>query len=272
MKSAVLRGREHDHLGAVDVVAEGPVAIANSRGGAPKSYLHTDPNEDTAGFFRGTGGALLVVADGHSGFEAAEVAVEHLLAHPAPQWTGDDASFLTGWGRHALAALCDANLDILREKAQGLHLDSETTLVATLVRPETGDLFYACVGDSHLFVVGAEGSVHELGSRIGRPTPFLGTREETPESLHTRCQLGRHDLAGVRAVVCVTDGLSEQGIGVKDPAAAVAAAVQGAGREPADLRAPALARAVCERACGSHREKRAGDNVAAAVAWLADAR
>ncbi|MCP3986810.1 MAG: protein phosphatase 2C family protein [bacterium] len=267
MTSAVLRGREHTHIGAVDVVAEGLIAIANSRGGAPKNYLYTDPNEDVAGFFRGPGGALLAVADGHSGFEASEVVVEHLLTHPAPQWTDASADFHTGWSRHALAALCDANLDILRERTQGLNLESETTLVATLIRPETRDLLYACVGDSHLFVAG-RGGVHELGARPGRPTPFLGARKESPDTLHTRCQLGRHDLTDALAVVCVTDGLSERGIGVEDPASAIGEAVAAAAEQPAEVRAMHLARDVCERACEAHRSHSAGDNVAAAVAWV----
>ena len=268
MTSAIPRGREHTHLDAVDVIAEGLVAIANSRGGAPKNYLHTDPNEDVAGFFTGPGGSLLVVADGHSGFEASEVVVEHLLAHPAPQWTDVAADFRTGWSRHALAALCDANLDILRERAQGMNLDSETTLVATLVRPESRDLLYACVGDSHLFVAGP-GGVHQLGARPGMPTPFLGSRKESPETLHTRCQLGRHDLVDCLAVVCITDGLSEEGIGVEDPAAAIAEAVATAAGLPAEMRALGLARNICERACAAHRAHRAGDNVAAAVLWIA---
>lgn len=268
MTSAVLRGREHIHLDVVDVIAEGHVAVANSRGGALKNYQYTDPNEDVAGFFTGPGGTFLVVADGHFGFEASEVVVEHLLAHPAPQWTDPDADFHTGWSRHALAALCDANLDILRERAQGLNLESETTVVATLIRPECGDLLYACVGDSHLFVAG-RGGVHELGARPGMPTPFLGARKETPDTLHTRCQLGRHDLAGAQAVVCITDGLSEQGIGVEDPAWAVGEAVAAAAELPLEMRALGLARDICERACAAHRTHRAGDNVAAAVLWIA---
>lgn len=267
MTSAVLRGREHTRIGVVDVVAEGPIAIANSRGGAPKSYLHTDPNEDVAGFLQGSGGTFLVVADGHSGFEASEVIVEHLLAFPAPQWTEAGADFHTGWSRHALAALCDANLDILRERSEGLHLESETTLAATLVRPDSHDLLYACVGDSHLFVA-TRGGVHELGARPGRPTHFLGSRKETPDTLHTRCQLGRHDLTEALAVVCVTDGLSEQGIGVEDPAWAIGEAVSAAADRPAEVRALGLARDICERACDAHRSQRAGDNVAAAVAWV----
>ncbi|MDX1648907.1 MAG: hypothetical protein R3263_03550, partial [Myxococcota bacterium] len=69
MRSAILRGRDHHHLGAVDVVSEGPAAAAISMGGAPKSYAHTDPNEDAAAFALGASGRLVAVADGHRGFE-----------------------------------------------------------------------------------------------------------------------------------------------------------------------------------------------------------
>ena len=58
MRSAILCGREHARLGAIDLIAEGPVAIAISLGGASKVYPHTDPNEDAA---------LFAVADGGGG-------------------------------------------------------------------------------------------------------------------------------------------------------------------------------------------------------------
>ena len=88
MRSALLRGRDHTRLGITAAVAEGRAAIALSRGGAPKSYRYRDPNEDVALFAEGEGGILLAVADGHGGCDAAETAVEKLLASFAPAWTG----------------------------------------------------------------------------------------------------------------------------------------------------------------------------------------
>ncbi len=79
VKSALLRGRDHTRLGAIEVVAEGVLAIALSVGGFRKSYRHTDPNEDAAAFACGEGGLVVAVADGHGGAVASEAALERLL-------------------------------------------------------------------------------------------------------------------------------------------------------------------------------------------------
>ena len=268
MRSAVLRGREHTDLGAIAAVAEDGVAIALSRGGAPKTYGHTDPNEDAAAFAIGAAGSLLAVADGHSGFEAAEVAVEHLVHHPAPQWTGEEELGPEAFHRQAVAALCDANAEILRERVQGMNLLSETTLAAAVIRPDQRQLSYLCMGDSHLFVAARDGTVQELGVWEGRGTPFLGQPDETPERLGETTRVGCRPLADLRAVVCVTDGLSEVGVGVPDPPATIAELVLAYTREPPELRPLRLAREICERANAAHGQGRSGDNVAVAVAWL----
>src|SRR3972149_99852 len=75
MRSGLLHGREHTKIGAVAALAEGRCAIALSRGGYAKGYVHRDPNEDAAAFAFGAEGMLLAVADGHGGHEAAGVAV-----------------------------------------------------------------------------------------------------------------------------------------------------------------------------------------------------
>ena len=46
MRTATLIGRDHHVIGALAAVAEGPAAITLSRGGARKTYEHTEPNED----------------------------------------------------------------------------------------------------------------------------------------------------------------------------------------------------------------------------------
>ena len=79
---------------------------------------------------------------------------------------------------------------------------------------------------------------------------------------------GVQSLAGTRAVVLVTDGLSEQGIGVAVPEDAVAECAEAAARGKPELQPLAVARGVVERALAEHRRHRSGDNVAAAVAWL----
>ena len=66
----------------------------------------------------------------------------------------------------------------------------------------------------------------------------------------------------------VTDGLSEQGIGVAVPEDAVAESLTAAESKPFDLRPLETARGLVERALAAHVRHRAGDNVAAAAVWL----
>lgn len=271
MRSAFLRGREHLDLGAVDTLAEGPAAIAISAGGARKVYAHTDPNEDAVAFALGRAGALLAVADGHRGFEASEVLLEHLLAHPAPQWTEPGGVNPASWTRHALAVLCDANAEILRERLDSEHGGSRTTLALALVLPEQGWLLAASIGDSHVFLVDATG-VRELTRPREGPLYFLGHGEESLESLAAKCRVEALPLVAARAVVLASDGLSEQHVGVADPAAAVAEAIERGRSAPPALCAREAARALLETAVAAHRRNPSGDNAAAAVLWLEDAR
>jgi len=266
VRSALLRGREHPWLDAVDAVAEAHAAIALSRGGARKRYPHTEPNEDAAGFALGAEGAFVAVADGHGGFEGSEVTLEHLLGGPAAQWTeAPGALDADGFRRQALAALLDANDAVHRER--GGRVARTTVSFAVLLRAPLR-LLHAAVGDSHLFVAGAAG-VREVAP-AAQPVGFLGMASESVEALAPVVRIGEEPLAGVRAVVLVTDGLSEKGVGVADPAAAVAEAVRHAERAPAGSRALEVARDLAESALAAQRRQRSGDNVAVAVLWLGD--
>lgn len=267
MRSALLRGREHAALGVHGAVAEERVAIAISRGGWTKQYAYVDPNEDAVAFALGARATLLAVADGHSGFEAAEVALEHLLEHPAPHWTenaGPPAS-PEAWRRHALAALADAAVQIGGERREGSR--SRTTLTLALAVPSAGTCYYAAIGDSHLFAAYA-GEAREVAP-AERAGAFLGDPAVT-EKLAEYARLGVFPLTGVRALVLTSDGLSEEGIGLADPAAAVHAARLAVAGEPPALRPIALARALCDAACASHRAHHSGDNIACAVVELED--
>jgi len=255
-------------LGALELVAEGPAAIALSRGGALKRYAHTDPNEDCAAFALGRHGLLLAVADGHTGFEASELVVEHLLANPAPQWTDDpSAPDAKSWPRHALATLCDANEEILAERS-GRAAGASTTLCVALVLREQGLLLHAAIGDSHLFLVQRDRAL-DLAGAVAPPS-FLGDSPASPRELAPRMSVGAEALDEARAVVLVTDGLSERGIGVSDPAGTVIAAASQAEATNLELRPASLARQVCERALAAQRRNRAGDNIGVAAAWLAN--
>lgn len=268
MRAALLRGREHETLGAVDAEAEGPAALAISRGGHEKSYAHLDPNEDAAAFALGAEGWLAAVADGHRGFEAAEAALEHLLEHPAPQWTAPGGVDRESWTRHALAALCDANAQVRRERRDA-DWGARTTLALALVLPAQGALGWAAIGDSHCFRVDAERAVDLVGGGPATPSPFfLGQAEESSDSLAKKCRIGWEPIGGARAVVLATDGLSETGVGLAEPAAAVAEAVVCARDAPAERRPIEAARGVAERAVAAQRRHRSGDNVAVAVLWL----
>jgi len=267
MRSALLRGREHTRLGVTAAVAEGRAAIALSRGGAPKSYRYRDPNEDAALFVEAEGGILLAVADGHGGCDASETALEKLLATYAPAWTARTASGLREtWGNLAFAALGALNAAILERVALGGTPTARTTIALALLRPADDLLAFASFGDSHVFQLAA-GEVLELGHERERRTCYLGFASETAESLVDKTVAGAQSLSGTRAIVLVTDGLSEQGIGVAVPEDAVAECAEAAGRGKPELQPLAVARGVVERALAEHRRHRSGDNVAAAVAW-----
>jgi hypothetical protein len=266
MRSAALRGREHPHLGAVSTIAEGPVAIAISRGGAAKVYPHKDPNEDAAGFATTRWGALLAVADGHAGCEAAEAVLERLLERHAPRWLeGASPGLAERWVEEAPEVLLDLNQAIVALIARRATEGARTTCSLALARPEDDLLAWLAIGDSLVFAIDAKGA-RELGAVGPERVAFLGSPAEDRASLADRSRAGTETLSGVEALVLATDGLSENGIGVEVPASAVAAAWEAGGRDPHAGRALAAARGLAECALASHERRRSGDNIATAVA------
>lgn len=274
IRTAFLRGRDHHRLGSLELIAEGPVAIALSRGGARKTYSHTDPNEDCSAFALGAGGQLVVAADGHHGELGSEAAVQTILEEFADSWTAASAPAMatdgTAWREQAFEALLRVNRAILEVAGQSQLPPAPTTFVLALLRPAEDLLLHLSVGDSHLFAV-EQGSVIDLGGRDPqwRFTPFLGYEQASRELLETYAQVGQRRIGDLRAVVLATDGLSEPGIGVADPARAVhdqAARVEV--EAPPDRRAVDLCRGVLETALHAHRRQRAGDNMACSVVWL----
>ena len=225
-----------------------------------KTYTHTDPNEDAVFFAVGNAGILAAVADAHGGFEASEVVLEHLLAHPAPQWVEPGGVTPTSWDRHAIAAICDANGEILQERLETEMGKSRTTLSLALVLPETNLLLYACIGDSHLFRVrpGAVADLAEVEAGMGEDF-FLGHGRETPESLADKCRIGVEPLEDTIALVIVSDGLSEHKIGVVDPGAVVRESVENARKAAPGLRPLEASRSIIEAALAAHRKNASGD-------------
>jgi hypothetical protein len=263
VNAVLLRGQAHLALGAIGEGGEDDVAAAITRGGAPKPYEHTDPNEDAALAVRGPQGALVAVADGHYGYRGAECALESLLA-VAGEWVEGPGRSADGWYQAALAALVDANGAVLAE--QGGSARARSTLSFALARPQDDLLVHAALGDSHLFVVDAI-----VAAEIPRPRKalFLGAGPLRASAAEKLARIGVQALDRPLAIVAATDGLSEHAIGVDDPAGAVHAAVAEALLEAPGRRALAAARAIVVAALAAHRANGAGDNTASAVAWLA---
>jgi serine/threonine protein phosphatase PrpC len=263
MRTGLLRGRDHTLLGGVAVLAEGRVAIALSRGGAAKTYRHRDVNEDAALFAWSEHAQLLAVADGHWGSEGAALALDRIVTQHAPRWLGASAEGLAAhWPDEGPALAVDLGLALVRERV------GRTTLSLCLVRPAEGWLLGLAVGDSHLFHVG-DGAVRELCARDASDrTVFLGDSgleaAEVAAASRTACEPAP---AG-GALLLATDGLSEPGIGVEDPAAAAAESAAAAANARAELRPLEAARRLAEIALAAHRRQQSGDNVAVACAWL----
>src|SRR5262245_26799344 len=262
MRFALLRGREHTKLGAVAALAEGSCAVALSRGGFAKGYQHRDANEDAVAFGLGPGGALLAVADGHGGHEAAELAVSLLLEGFGEAWTGA-GSLAPRWERAAGDALARIHAEIVGRGATGGNADARTTLALAVVRPGEDLLAFAAVGDSHVFVADDECAI-DVAAPEGSPA-YLGTPSLEPGELAARSVVGARPLAEARALALATDGLSEHGIGVPAPDLAVMEALGRAARSRRELWPLEAARSLVECALASHRRNRPGDNGAAAA-------
>lgn len=272
MQTAFLRGRDHPRIGRLSLEGLGPAAAALSRGGARKTYSHTDPNEDCVAFAVGAGGQLAIAADGHHGELGSEAAVEVILDEFAGAWTAATPPTRDeeGWREQAIDALFRANHAILEIAGRNQLPPAPTTFVLALLRPEDDLMLHLSVGDSHLFAVDRGGAV-DLGGRDPdwKFTPFLGYEEVRRDLLDQYATIGVRDLAELRAVVLATDGLSEPGIGVPDPASAVLGSVARAELDASpDRRAVDACRGVVETAMRAHRRQRAGDNMACSVVWV----
>ncbi|NQZ95458.1 MAG: protein phosphatase 2C domain-containing protein [Myxococcales bacterium] len=268
MRSGLLNGREHTLVGGFTAIAEGPTAVALSIGGAKKQYSHKDPNEDAAAFADGPGGTLIAVADGHGGYQAAEIAISELLRVAAPMWTGSGSLNLRpNWHSEACGVLFDLNTAILEAALKGAPNGARTTLAMILVRPDDGLLAYLSIGDSHIFHVGAT-EVVDLAFERRKQSFYLGSPSETQQTLEERCVAGCEDLAETRAIVLATDGFTEVEIGVDHPEAAIIDSYRRAAQAKPDLRPLHAARSVMDLALASHRQHRSGDNIACGVLWM----
>lgn len=261
MKTALLFGRSQLAFGEIGEQGFDAGAVALSRGGAPKPYAHTDPNEDAVLAARGERGALVAVADGHWGARAAEIAIEVLRDQFLGDWLDGPARSTDRWYQDALHALVALNDAILAEHSEESH--SRTTFAVALARPLDKLLVATSIGDSHLFVVD-DRDVREILPRP-RKIGVLGHERVTASQLERLARFDLRPLDSIETLVAVTDGLSEEGIGVEDPTAAVREGLAVARPVPLADRAHLTAHAVVGTALAAHVRQNAGDNVSAAV-------
>lgn len=263
-----LHGREQNLLGGHAALAQGSAAIVLSIGGAKKIRGSADPNEDSVGFAEAEGGTLLVVADGHWGRDAAEVVVDRVLSRRAPEWTAKTADALSAdWPSLAVEALVDAHAAIVEHVARGGSPDARTTLALALLRPDQDLLAYAAAADSSVFRVGETDAV-ELAPGSREVTIFLGTPGTPEDALRGSFVVGTERLAGTRAVVVVSDGFTEAGIGVESPPLTLLEIADRTQHLDPEARSLEVARSTVDRALEAHRRHGGGDNVASAAVWV----
>jgi hypothetical protein len=267
ISTAELHGAQHGSVAQLAAISESRVAITLSRGGANKTYEHTDPNEDSAGFAIGPSGYVAVVADGHTGCDAARVATAFLLRDRAPVWTANDFAVGTDWEDLARDAISGAHSGILASVTQGARATACTTLSFALWRPVEQILAFGSIGDSHIFRTGSVEAV-DLALHAEPHAHFLGVPADDRASLVDKCVVGVEQRPQAHAVVLATDGLSERGIGVDVPEITVFDCVAQATAVAPEIRALTAARSVAEAASDAHRQHRSGDNIATAAIWL----
>jgi serine/threonine protein phosphatase PrpC len=194
----VLRGRDHPQLGAKAVARVGSsLALAMSAGARAKALPALDPNEDVAAIVHGSRADLLVVADGHFGREASELAVDHVLEaigdDPPPADLSDD---------ELVTVFFDAGVTVQREisRPDCPHPNSRTTLALALV--SDGAVQWAALGDSCVVLATTAG-----GARLEVPrNAYLGYRFAFAD-VAAALTRGRAEWNSGDCLVLATDGL-----------------------------------------------------------------
>jgi serine/threonine protein phosphatase PrpC len=194
----LVHGRDHVDLDARDVTELGDsVAIGITAGGQAKPRPPLDPNEDAGAVVRGDEAALLVVADGHFGREASELAVEHVVAA-----FGDDPRRPGLSDEELVRLFFDAGVAIQRETTRPgcAHPHTRTTLALALVG--RGQVQWASFGDSGVLIVS-----EDRGTRFDRPRNVYLGDSFTVGDVSSALQRGMSDVATGSYVVVTTDGL-----------------------------------------------------------------
>ena len=163
--------------------------------------------------------------------------------------------------------LGELNAAILERVALGGPDTARTTLALALLRPGDDLLAFASLGDSHVFQLTA-GEVLELGHEDG--APHLLPRLRIRDGGIARGQVRRRRAAARRhARRSCSSPMGSPSAGSASPFRRTRSPSARSWPRAAlpELRPLGAARGVVERALAEHRRHRAGDNVAAAVAW-----
>ena len=275
MREARLLGSDHHDVGSLASIAEAEAAITLSRGGALKTYSHTEANEDTALFALGAGGSLVAVADGHSGASGSEAIANYLLQSCAEPWTAEEAPGFddSTWPQTALDTVYASGRAVLERAAEIGVPPAPSTLSVALARPDLDTLFWLSAGDSHVFLT-EQGYTRDVGwSSLGHKRAYyLGYEAATREAMESTFVWGSIPLSALSAVVLATDGLSESGIGFPNPSAAIEESAENTAHQPSDVRPLEFAKHLSYATLKIHQKHRAGDNLACAILDLRDPR
>lgn len=244
----VLRGRDHPRLGAYAVGRVGTsLAVGISAGATAKPSPALDANEDVGAAVKGARADLLVVADGHFGCEASELAVDHVLAalgeDPPPADLSDE---------QLVAIFFDAGVAVQRETTRvGVqHPDSRTTLAFALVADDA--VQWAAIGDSCVVVAGNDG-----GARLDVPrSAYLGDRFGFTDVAATLTR-GRCARSSIDCLVLATDGFVDCLVPDGVDVAAIVSGELGSARDAGQIAEALVTLAL---------RQRAGDAVTIAVA------
>jgi len=196
VRAAALWGPDHETLGEVEVrEVTASLAMALSRGKFPKGYPHVDLNEDGALAATNGAAAVLAVADGHNGFDAARAALS-ATADQIPYLLSREPRAAVPALRQCVAAAAEA-VAVATEGLEGERADSGTALTVALLRP--GGLTVAGLGDCVAVII-RKSRVR----RVGGDALFLG-----PDTLPSHVRMGRARLHPGDTVLVATDGLCD---------------------------------------------------------------
>jgi serine/threonine protein phosphatase PrpC len=224
-EDAVLWGADYTEIGDVGLAAVGEhAAIALSYGGKPKQWPSGSPNEDAAAAVVGRRATLLVIADGHKGYESVPAAVGAVLDQigdaPPPADLSDD---------ELVDLFCDANDAALANNGgTGAVDESRTTLIVALIAGSV--VQWASFGDSEIFLASPQGA-----RSLGEPKLKFNGYTMSRSDLAGLLDRGEVELSDGSWVIAASDGVTDYLGGRGLTACEVIAEVIEPGLEPSKL-------------------------------------